>query len=249
MEENLPGDAEAAEYNWQALAAWFNARYNASLKDKDLRKAAGFEGDRVRPPRPRGRPVREGPRRHRSGVEIEPAREFLLEDWGRRTLAGWAYHKFGVALDPAGWTGLGRPEIVRRLQEQARQLYDRKEAEFPVRVGLTKFLAERSQGQQSPRYDRDGLAAWATDRFGVYIDPEEIRSKLRPEIEALLLDVAHREYDGGKLAKELEAKILDAYGAEGAGHPADARAAADLAAWAIEPSSTPGRPPTNSAIR
>ncbi len=109
-----------------------------------------------------------------------------------------------MALDPAGWAGIGKAEIVRRLQEQARQLYDRKEAEFPVRVGLTKFLAERSQGQSSPRYDRDGLAAWATDRFGVYIDPEEIRSKLRPEIEALLLDVAHREYDGGKLARELD---------------------------------------------
>ena len=56
--------------------------------------------------------------------------------------------------------------MVRRLQQEARQLYARKEAEFPVRVGLTRFLAERSQGQQSPRYDRDGLAAWATDRFG-----------------------------------------------------------------------------------
>jgi preprotein translocase subunit SecA len=233
MEENLPADAEPEEYNWQALAAWYNARYGASLKDKDLRKAAKFEGNAF---------DRHGledflsEKAHAAiaGVEIEPAREFLLEDWGRRTLAGWAYHKFGVALDPAGWAGISRAEIVKRLQEQARQLYDRKEAEFPVRVGLTKFLAERSQGQQSPRYDRDGLAAWATDRFGIYIDPEEIRSKLRPEIEALLLDIAHREYDGGKLARELDRHLLDAYGPAGSEHSASAKDVAALSGWAIE---------------
>ena len=207
-EENLPSDAETSEYNWQALAAWFNARYGANFKDKDLRKAANFDGDEL------DRNALEE-FLHEKGsaainaVDLEPAREFLLEDWGRRTLAGWAYHKFGVALDPANWAGVGKAEIVNRLQEQARQLYDRKEAEFPVRVGLTKFLAERSQGQQSPRYDRDGLAAWATERFGIYIDPEEIRAKLRPEIEALLLDIAHREYPGGKLAKELQTRLDD----------------------------------------
>jgi preprotein translocase subunit SecA len=208
IEENLPADAETSEYNWQALAVWYNARYTASIKDKDFRKAAKFDGGEV------DRVALEDFLAEKASaaiqaVELEPAREFLLEDWGRRTLAGWAFHKFGVALDPAGWSGIGRPEIVRRLQEQARQLYDRKEAEFPVRVGLTKFLAERSQGQSSPRYDRDGLAAWASDRFGVYIDPEEIRSKLRPEIEALLLEIAHREYDGGKLAKELQGLLDD----------------------------------------
>ena len=234
-EENLPSDAEPAEYNWQALAAWYNGRYNANLKDKDLRKAANFDGDEL-DRNALEEFLHEKASAAINAVELEPARELLLEDWGRRTLAGWAYHKFGVALDPAGWAGIGKGEIVNRLQEQARQLYDRKEAEFPVRVGLTRFLAERAQGQQSPRYDRDGLAAWATERFGVYIDPEEIRAKLRPEIEALLLDVAHREYPGGKLAKELDRRIEEVYGpAEAASaRTPDAKAAAELSEWALE---------------
>ena len=232
MEENLPAEAEEpGENNWQALTAWFNARYNASLKDKDLRKAAGFEGSEF------DRHTLEdflSEKAHAAiaGVEIEPARELLTDDWGRRTLAGWAYHKFGVALDPAGWASVAKPEIVKRLQEQARLLYDRKEAEFPVRVGLTKFLAERSQGQQSPRYDRDGLAAWASDRFGTYIDPEEIRSKLRPEIEAMLLDVAYREYDGGKLALELDRRIKEGYSPGLTPDEIDPRVVAELAEWA-----------------
>ena len=235
VEENLPADAETSEYNWQALAAWFNARYNASLKDKDLRKAARFEGAELERFELEEF-LHEKASAAINGVELEPAREFLLEDWGRRTLAGWAFHKFGVAIDPASWTGVNKAEIVRKLQTQARELYDRKEAEFPVRVGLTRFLAERSQGQQSPRYDRDGLAAWATDRFGIYIDPEEIRSKLRPEIEALLIDVAHRQYPGGKLARELDRKIEDVYGPPetATSRTPDARGAAELAEWAKE---------------
>ncbi|WP_435006211.1 preprotein translocase subunit SecA [Tundrisphaera lichenicola] len=233
IEENLPSDAETSEYNWVALAAWFNARYGTTLKDRDLRKYMKSEGDET----VLDRMGLEDSLVDKAKATIEafdlaPSQEFLQEDWGRRTLAGWTHHKFGLAIDPATWAKLGKAEIVRTLQAQARELYARKEAEFPVRVGLTKFLAERSQGQQSPRYDRDGLAAWATDRFGVYIDPEEIRSKLRPEIETLLLDVAHREYPGGRLAQEIDRRILEVYGPEETERPVDSKSAEDLANWA-----------------
>ena len=44
MEENIPSDGEAAEYNWAAIAAWFNARYGTTFKDKDLRRFAIQDG-------------------------------------------------------------------------------------------------------------------------------------------------------------------------------------------------------------
>jgi preprotein translocase subunit SecA len=234
MEENLPEDAEATEYNWLALAAWFNGRYGTTLKDKDLRKFATFQGGEVELDRRELEDfLHEKASASIQAVDLEPAKEFLLDDWGRRTLGGWAFHKFGVAIDPSTWLGKPRAEIVRQLQTQARELYNRKESEFPVRVGLTKFLAERAQGQQSPRYDRDGLASWASDRFGVYIDPEEIRSKLRPEIEAMLLEIAHREYPGGKLALELDRRLGETYQSATADYVVP-EAAAELARWANE---------------
>jgi len=233
MEENIPSDSEASEYNWVALAAWFNARYGAAFKDRDLRRFSKQEGGETVLDRAGLEDfLTEKADEAIKAVDLAPAREFLAEDWGRRTLAGWAHHKFGVAIDPATLAGVTKADMVRKLQEQARQLYDKKEAEFPVRVGLSRFLAERSQGQQSPRYDRDGLAAWATDRFGTYIDPEEIRPKLRPEIEDLLLGVAHRHYAGGRLAQEVETRLLEVYGPAGAEHPVDPKAAAELADWA-----------------
>ena len=233
MEENIPSDAEANEYNWVALVTWFNARYGTSLKDRDLRKAANFETTRSELDRMALEDFLSTKAEESiAAVDLTPAREFLVEDWGRRTLAGWAHHKFGVAIDPATWVGTAKAEMVRQLGGQAREFYNRKEAEFPVRVGLTRYLAERSQGQSSPRYDRDGLAAWATERFGVYIDPEEIRAKFKPEIEEMLLAIAHRQYPGGRLAAELDQRFNETFGKTGSDQTPDSRAADDLATWA-----------------
>ena len=233
MEENLPADAESNEYNWVALATWFNARYGTSLKDRDLRKAANCETTRAELDRMALEDyLTQKAEESIAAVDLTPAKEFLADDWGRRTLAGWAHHKFGVAIDPASWVGTSKAEMVRQLGVQARELYDRKEAEFPVRVGLSRYLAERAQGQSSPRYDRDGLAAWATERFGVYIDPEEIRSKFKPEIEEMLLSIAHRQYPGGRLAAELDRRFVETFGKDGSEHQPTLRDADGLADWA-----------------
>ena len=102
MEENLPADAEATEYNWQALAAWYNSRYDASLKDKDLRKAAKLDGDEI------DRHALEdflSEKAHAAiaAVDLEPARELLMEDWGRRpSPAGPSTSSASRSTRPAG---------------------------------------------------------------------------------------------------------------------------------------------------
>ena len=142
---------------------------------------------------------------------MSPAAEFLQDEWGRGSLAGWLHHKFGIAGNPADWAGLAKDEVIKRIQAVVRQLYAQKEAEFPVRVGLTRYLQERTH-TQGPRYDREGLAAWASQRFHTVIDPEELQPLLRPEIEALLLKVARDHYQGARLAEELDRRFEAAFG-------------------------------------
>jgi preprotein translocase subunit SecA len=236
VEENLPSDAEPSEWNWGALANWANTRYGLNLKDKDLRKFASYQRDELVFPREdleeflsekATAAIRE--------VDLSPAKEFLDADWGRRSLAGWVHHKFGLALEPAEWAGLAKAEVANRLREAARELYARKEAEFPIRVALNRFMAERLPGHQA-RYDREGLAAWLSERLDTPVDAEALRPMMRHEIEAHLIDLAHRIYGGTRLFEALEGKIEAAFGAEPQdGKPAgvpDAQALADLAAWA-----------------
>ncbi len=237
VEENLPSDAEPSEWTWQSLATWANSRYGLNLKDRDLKKFAHFDRDNFDFDRDGLEAfLIEKASTSAHKVDLEPAREFLEEDWGRRSLAGWLHHKFGIAVDPADWAALDKGRIVRRIQDQARQLYAQKEAEFPVRVGMTRYLRERTQTQHAS-YNREGLAAWASERFQMLLDPEEFHLKLRPEIEATLLDIAHRHYPGARRAAELERKLEAAYGpiptsGKIAPPPPDEKALSELAGWA-----------------
>src|SRR4051812_23987144 len=47
MEENLPSDGDPADWTWQSLANWANARYDLKLKDRDLRKYAQYNRDEL----------------------------------------------------------------------------------------------------------------------------------------------------------------------------------------------------------
>ena len=236
VEENLPSDAEPADWTWQSLVNWANTRYGLNLKDRDLKRFDPPDDEFDRNALEDF--LVEKAAASIQAVDLAPAREFLQPDWGRRSLAGWLHHKFGIAVDPADWAEMDKPGVVANIQALARKLYAQKEAEFPVRVGMTRFLHERTQTQPA-RYDREGLAAWASDRFHTLIDPEEFNLKLRPEIEQSLLEVAHKHYPGARLAEELEARINDAFGPAPSGPKAappapDAKALADLASWARE---------------
>jgi preprotein translocase subunit SecA len=243
VEENLPSDAEPSEWTWQSLVNWANNRYGLNLKDRDLKQFLSFERDPEfginhenfdREGLETFLAERAGESVHK--VDLTPAREFLQEDWGRRSLAGWLHHKFGIAVDPAGWAGLPKGEVTARVQGLARELYSQKEIEFPVRVGMTRFLHERTQGHQA-RYDRDGLAAWASERFHTLVDPDELRPLLRPEIESLLMGVSRKHYEGARLSAEIEARFEAAFGPKPTGPkfvppPPDEAALAEIATWA-----------------
>jgi preprotein translocase subunit SecA len=238
MEENLPTDADQSEWTWQALANWANTRFELNLKEKDLKKLALADEDEFGFARGDLEEfLNEQAVASLEKIDLSPAQEFLLPDWGRRSLAGWVHHKFALAIDAASWAELDRAEIVHRLQAQARSLYAQKEAELPARIALMKYLGERSQNQ-TPRFDREGLAAWASMRYHAIIDAEELRPLLRPQIEALTIELAHQYYRGAKLYDELHAKLEAANLAgstiEKDPAPPDPLALAQLAAWGKE---------------
>jgi preprotein translocase subunit SecA len=239
VEENLPSDSEPSEWTWVALVNWANNRFELNLKERDLKKFLVQNADEFN----LGRPDLEEFLREQAASSIEkfdltPAKEFLEPDWGRRSLAGWAHHKFGLVLAPEAWAGLDRAEMARKIQSEARKHYAQKEAELPVRIALTRFLAERSpQSHTAPRYDREGLAAWASQRFHMVLDAEEIRHMLRPEIEALLIEQAHKHYQGAGLSDELDRRLEAAFPQPHGSHRdkaaplPDLKQLKELAAW------------------
>jgi preprotein translocase subunit SecA len=236
MEESLPADAEPSEWTWLSLVNWANTRYGLSLKEKDLRRFAKYDRDEFE----FGREDLEEFLVEKAveaikAVDLTPAREFLQEDWGRHSLAGWVHHKFGIAPDWAAWASLSKNDVTDRIKAAVREVYAQKEAELPARTGLTQYLHERT-ANANPRYDRDGLAAWASERFHTHIDPEELRPMLRPEIESLLLDQARKHYQGARIGAEIDRRVEASFGPEPVpGKPVptpDSGQLAELASWA-----------------
>jgi preprotein translocase subunit SecA len=207
MDENLPEDVDPSEWTWQALANWANSRFDLNLKEKDLRKFARTDTDEFQ----FGHADLEEFLTEKAvasvqKIDLSEAREFLLQEWGRRSLRDWAQHKFGTPIDSTSWADLDRAEIVRRIQEEARRIYAKKEAELPARIALLRYMGDRGQ-HQAPRYDRDGLAAWVMMRYQTALDGDQLRAMLRQEIEVELLALAREKYAGDRLTRELESKL------------------------------------------
>ncbi|MGO8747274.1 MAG: SEC-C metal-binding domain-containing protein [Thermoguttaceae bacterium] len=77
-------------------------------------------------------------------------------------------------------------EIKHLVRTRAEAAYDEKEIEFPVLAGLYHFTTRDSSGFK--RYDKEGLAAWAKDRFGVSLDVEELKNKQKHEVQEHLIE-------------------------------------------------------------
>ena len=218
VEENLPGDVDSSEWNWRALSEWFQRQYGVTVKDKDLKAYQTINrdfDDEVDLDR-------EGLIEHLAEqaskliakADLKPAAAFLEPDWGIRSLAEWFRIKFNLGVEVAELAKAAETSseaVADQLRSRAREFYVRKEIEFPVRVGMSKYQLERS-ANAGPRYDRDGLAAWAAERFGQPVEPETFRTLMKHELEAELLKLSEATYKGDRLARELEAKLTACYG-------------------------------------
>jgi preprotein translocase subunit SecA len=179
IDENLAGDEgdeEAeAEWNWEALAKMAHTRWGIDIKDRDLKRVgrgnvAEYLIDRARDA------IR--------NVDLSEGKPFLEEDFAQKTVIAWAHAQFGLDIKLDEITGLDAAALRNFVESKVIAAYDEREAEYPVMAGLYRFVV--GQGQ-SARLDREGLVAWARERFGEEIDVEHLKSKQRDEIRQVLV--------------------------------------------------------------
>ncbi len=177
IEENLPDDVDPKEWNWQALAKFANTRWHTNLRDRDLKKV-GHEGV--------AEMLIERAHAAIEKIDLREGARFLSPDFGLRTTCAWVLHKFGLKLDLEEIDSLEPVEIKELIRRRAEAAYHEKEIEFPVMAGLYHFTMRDAGGHK--RYDRQKLAAWAKERFGVELSSDDLKNKQRHEIHALLVE-------------------------------------------------------------
>ena len=198
LEENLPEEEEASEWNWEALAKLVNTRWHLSLRDRDLKQLGR---DRV------GEFLIERARAAVQKIDLSEGQQFLRPEFGVQTACNWVRHKFGIELAPDQVRDLDFATFKRLVREKALAAYEEKETAYPVMAGLYHFTTRDAGGHK--RYEREGLAQWAALRFGVELSIEDLKNKQRDEIRALLIEHSRRFAEGQEAAMTEERKWLE----------------------------------------
>ncbi|HLJ11868.1 MAG TPA: SEC-C metal-binding domain-containing protein, partial [Planctomycetaceae bacterium] len=202
IEEDLPEDVEdEREWNWLAVSKWANARWGLNTNDRELKKV-GRDGlleylvERANEAIDR--------------ADFSPVQGFLAEDFGRQSLSSWLAHQYTLDIAPERFAGLPNEEVVELIFGEVKSLYEKKEIDFPVSVGMSRFFSE--QGGGGERYDREGLARWANGRFQAQLSDDSFRGKARGEIEEILKACSLRFTSNGQLMTRIDKYLDQAYG-------------------------------------
>jgi len=193
LEENLPEEENPSEWNWEALAKLANTRWHLSLRDRDLKQLGR---DQV------GDFLIERAHAAIAKVDLRDGTPFLQPEFGLTTACNWVRHKFGIELAPDEVCNLELAALKQLVLEKARAIYEEKESDYPVMAGLYHFTTRDAGGHK--RYEREGLARWAAQRFEIELSIEDLKNKQRDEIRALLVEHSRR-FAQGQLAAMNEA--------------------------------------------
>jgi preprotein translocase subunit SecA len=191
VEENLPADEDEREWNWSALASFANVRWKTSLNDRDLKRvgrngAAEFLQEQVREAV------------HR--IDLTEGARYLAHDFGLRSACGWTDWRFDARLSAAELEQAERnaadPQAFKEfVARKAREVYARREVEYPVLVGLSHFSGRQPDG--SRRLDRDGLLAWARERFDPELDAAAVAAPDLETLRSTLAEASARRHTRG----------------------------------------------------
>jgi preprotein translocase subunit SecA len=205
VDENLPEDGDKSEWNWTSLAQQVSNLWGLKIKDFELRRMGR---EKI------GEYVFDQVKKSVEAVDLSIGEECFTPDFGARNLVGWFNQKFNADLDanqiPEEKRTAPPAELADWLQDEVRRLYRRKEIHFPVEAAMNQYMAEKNVAGTS-KYDREGLVAWAKQRFGVDLDMMEIRELPRHRILEKLLDVSTQFFKDGAIFDVIEQKVAETF--------------------------------------
>jgi preprotein translocase subunit SecA len=223
MEENLPAEEDQREWNWQAMTNQVNKRWGLKTTDRQLKQIGRDELTQN---------LIEQAEKTIADVDLTGGRDFLEPEWNLRSICDWTRFKFQIDLKPQDLAGKTEEEIKRVLHGKVMELYRQKEIEFPVKLGMARFMAEKAQAPGGgQRYDREGLFLWANQRFEKARDvlkEDDFRTHPRSKLQEILHEASRRSFpEGGQ--DHIDTHLEESFEGTRISEPEDAK---ELAEWA-----------------
>ena len=225
MDENLSLDVDTNEWNWQAMANQVNNRWGLKTSDRQLKQLGR---DNL------AQHLTDLAEKAIAEIDLTGGTDFLSADWGRRSICDWARLKFQIKLTLEELADQQPQAVKDLLHQKILDTYRQREIEFPVRVGMARFMADRqTHPGAGHRYDREGLLHWAQQRFpgaAASLSEEDFRTQSRARLQEILLEVS-RQYYPKSGQEEMDSKLEEVLSGTDAAEADDAK---ELADWAKE---------------
>ena len=191
VEENIPEGEDEGEWNWGALATFANARWKTRLTDRDLKKIGRQNVVEY---------LQGAVREAIAKIDLAEGGKFLAHDFGLRSACGWTEWRFGESLAPADvenavQTGLDPKQFRELVKRKAHEVYGRREIDYPVLAGLSHFIRPQADGSRA--LDRDGLLAWARERFDLDLQSTDLETNDLDQLRRVLSDASRRRHARG----------------------------------------------------
>ncbi|QGJ71388.1 Preprotein translocase SecA subunit [Planctomycetales bacterium 10988] len=203
IEQSLPETDDTSEWKWLALTNEMNRRFGTNLRDKDLKK---YKGETYEIRADISEMLIERAREAVHRIDLSDGEQYLDENWGIRSLLEFVKDRYGVEVPQEEAHDLNPEELKELLTEKAQAAYLLHEAKFPIIAAFARYSSQDSSG--SKRFDREGLAEWASQRFETEVSVDDLKNKQRDELFETLVGYSTAfQTKGRALGEELEAKI------------------------------------------
>ena len=126
-------------------------------------------------------------------ADLSEGERFLALEFGVLSARSWTDWRFAIELADSDLAEISGndpdPEAFKEIvREKAREAYQQREIEYPVLVGLAHFTGRQDDG--SRRVDREGLVAWAKERFDASLDETSLAPTHLNELKQTLCDAS-----------------------------------------------------------
>ena len=166
----IEGSEVSIDFDSAGLFGWAKSRFGIELDTGSLREGGAAQRREVQDM------LEQAAFAKIDAAPLDKIQSFADERYGAEKLAEWVKDKFTKEIDPDEIIKARNDDdlLVRDLIiETARELYEKREAEFPA-----DFIMQRTMmlARQDPAAAFENLVKWGKDRVGLEMTPDEIKT-------------------------------------------------------------------------
>lgn len=200
----IEGSEISVDFDSAGLIGWAQRRFGVELDAGELREGGASERRHVT------EMLENAAFERIDRADLGGLTEFTGKRYGAERLSEWVKTKFTFEVDPKEIAKAQREEELHPrdlIIDKARELYRKREIEYPVDFALQMAMNE---ARQSPDRAFENLALWAENRYQAGLSADDIKKLGPAKIRDRLLEESTKLIEEDRLSAEIDAAMSTA---------------------------------------